>query len=204
MRGRQLVLSAISIFLFLVPVSAFADSIEITPQIGYRYGGIVRVLNDEVSEVSLDSGLAYGLTVGFLFTESMGFEFAWNRQHSGVEAEEARVANINVDRYLGNFTYEWGKQPNRMRPFVFVGLGASRLIPKGFAPLTKFAAAAGGGLKLFYNEQLGFRFQAIYTRTFIDSEPVTLLCDPVYGCFTIADSINMNQFEIGTGVIFRF
>ena len=200
-------ISFVFLFLFLsIGGSAFCGdiAIEITPQVGYSQGGEIRVVNSFFSEVSLDNGLVYGFTLGAMVTKNTGFEFAWSHQGSGLLLEEkTRIEDTNVDHYFGNFTYEWGLKQKRVRPLALVGLGLTRLAPEGFAPFSKFAANVGGGAKFFFNSRFGLRIQAVYSRTFIDANPNTLACDPVYGCFTTNGSINMNQFEIVTGVIFR-
>ena len=36
-----------------------------------------------------------------------------------------RIADMNVSNYHGNFVYNWGESDAKVRPFAFVGLGAT-------------------------------------------------------------------------------
>jgi opacity protein-like surface antigen len=183
-----------------------------------------RIINGEIYDsLDITSGGQWGFTVGYLFTENAGLEFLYNRQFSTLEASGTRtveLAELSVDNYHFNFVYNFGYNlgGRAVTPFVFGGLGMTHYSPgelKLVAPPitglteidseTQFSSTWGAGVKFYAAPNIGFKFTARWTPTYIKSEAEGLWCDPWYGvCWVVGDADYSNQFHLDGGVTFRF
>jgi opacity protein-like surface antigen len=188
----------------------WAGEIEISPFVGYRFGGGFDVNDLELAKIDLKSGVCFGATAGYIFKERFQVEFMWNRQKTQLEGEllesgnKVPLADANLDQYQGEFLYHFGQETDPLRPFLLAGVGASHLDPEGgFNGFTKVSYGVGGGIKYFFTKKFGLRLQGRYTPTYISSEDNQVICDQ-FGCFIGTDRKYINQAELTAGTFFRF
>src|SRR5262249_17830939 len=82
------ILSAVTSFFLLISAAAFAQNFEITPHIGYQInGGLDNFQTTLFDRLEVENGTSYGVTLGYLPGEMVGFEFDWNHSHADTIAE---------------------------------------------------------------------------------------------------------------------
>ena len=123
------------------------------------------------------------------------------------------IADMNVNNYHGNFVYNWGEVDAKVRPFAFVGLGATSYSSSDYTTLaggtnklsdTQFSTTWGGGVKMYLSPNFGIKATARWTPTYIKSTSAGYWCDPWYGCWLLADPDYSHQFDISGGFTIRF
>ncbi len=208
----------------LLASPAFAQRVEVSGAVGYTFSeGVdftgVKAANGSIYDrVDPAAGFSYNFTFGGYVTEQAEIEFLWSRQSSTLEVTgngPQLNGDMTISNYHGNFVYNFGGTDTPMRPFVFIGLGAtsygaavfpaqSGLPGKTTQGLTKFSWGIGAGVKGWASRNVGFKGMFRFVPTYIKSEAVGWWCDPYWGC---AQAVNMsysNAFEISGGVVARF
>ncbi len=121
---------------------------------------------------------------------------------------EIKVFTLNQNQYMGNFVFHFKSEESALRPFAFVGLGASSLSTNrsGVSGATRFAFAVGGGVKYNIARHFGLRGQLKYSTTYLTTTDTGgYWCDPFWGgCWASGNSHYLNEFDITGGIIFRF
>jgi OprF membrane domain len=207
--------------LVAVAPASFAQSsrVEINPFFGYTLSDGVTI--DPVSAggqtydaVNAKSGAAYGIHFGVFVTEQVEVGFLWAREASVLQGEGTTTTDftdMNINNYLGVFTYNFGDEDAQARPFILGGIGASSFAPsdingQSIDSLTKFTGTFGGGVKFYPNPRFGISTMARWTPNYIKSDPDGVWCSPYwfYGCYVLSDAQYANQFELSAGVSLRF
>jgi hypothetical protein len=204
---------------------ACAQKYEITPFVGARWGGTIKVQDEgqpAQGTASLRNTVSYGVAAGYHFDDAADFDdcdscgyigFRWLRQKSNLRLEEAPVMvnplrvgllrpPVTMDHFLGDFAHEFPLEDNKMvRPFITFSLGAARMA----APSNtkhRFSFGIGTGAKIFPTRRWGFRFQIEWLPVVMHAEVQTLVC--AGGCIIGLGGGLMNQFDINIGPVFRF
>jgi opacity protein-like surface antigen len=208
---------------FLMSLQGFAQEkkIEVSPYIAYTFSeGVdvdIAVSNPDdlylVNRISPTSGFTYGFNFDYLVTESFAVGFNFGNQRSSLEArvqnnEKLIVVDQDLRNYHGTFTFNMGDEDSPMRPFFFGGLGATQYATKETEGRTvqggtRFSTTWGGGVKMFFSENVGFKGMARWTPTYIKSDPGGWWCG-WYGCWVLSNPNYSHQFELSAGVVFRF
>jgi len=216
---RRIAAVLVGVTLLAAPLSA--QRVEVSFSGGYTASEGVTV-NDLLlvgivyDKAEIKSGGSFHFTVGFFANDQAEVEFLYGRQFSTLTAEnntlKTDVFDLNVDNYHGTFTYNWGERDTRVRPFAFIGLGATSY-SFGTAHIagigqvdgdTRFSTTWGGGVKFYAAPNFGFKFTARWTPTYIKSTDAGYWCDPFYGCWVVGDPDYAHQFDISGGFTFRF
>lgn len=197
-------------------------SFEITPFAGYTFSTGVEIEPDEfnpdefIDEVTPVSGFSYGLAADYFFgrEQQFGVGFQFSEQDSALEigfvgGGREEIADMKVRNYHGVFTVQFLDGDNAVRPFIYVGLGATQFAPGNYQDVeidgeTKFSSTFGGGVKVYFNEHLGARLLARWTPTYIYSETDGIWCHPYWGCWEYGEAKYTHQFELSAGMILRF
>jgi len=208
------------IWLLAAPLSA--QRVEVSFSGGYTASEGVAVeervvLGAIYNQVDVTSGGSYHFTFGVFASPNAQVEFLYGRQMSTLQASgpaiSTKVADMNVSNYHGNFVYNWGESDAKVRPFAFVGLGATSYSSSDYTSIngqntnfsdTQFSTTWGGGVKMYLSPNFGIKATARWTPTYIKSTSAGYWCDPWYGCWLLADPDYSHQFDISGGVTIRF
>jgi hypothetical protein len=159
-------------FLLLVPGAAFAQGrgFEITPTASYRFSGSVTAFDDngfrESRDLKVKEGGAYGVTFDIPIGYRWQFELLANRQSTsfrldrGLFSSSANLGNVDLSYYQAGLLYNWGR--GQVTPYLGASLGIAHIEPKftSFESQDRFAGTIMGGVKVFFNRNVGLRFEA--------------------------------------------
>lgn len=184
--------------------TAQALDFEITPFVGYRFGG---QFEDSVTTDSADlkAAASLGLAFDVGYAPGQAIQVFYSRQST--EAEDATPAlDIDVEYLqvggIGTFPSE-----TELQPYLVGSIGVARFNPSGgFDEETQFAATLGGGLKYFFNDRFGLRFEGRGYFTFFDTDAAVFCISDQTGatCRLRAKSSLVWQIEAQAGFTYRF
>ena len=208
MRSKLLALLMLSLGLASL---TYAQRFEVTPHVGYKFGGWVPVTSDanDIGELRFDPSYSVGVNVGYNFSDHLGTEFLWNRQPTKAKAlllgggELAEKADVDIDGYFGNIVYTFRDPYEKLRPFVFGGIGGTRATGGG-ASKTRVSFNVGGGVKYFIHNNMGIRLQMRWNPTYLYTTSGGIWCDWWGWCYHVPNDHYMHQGEATVGWIFRF
>ena len=210
----------LSIVILFSASAAFAQSFEVTPLFGARFGGSLDLQQPGVPNyrAKIADTFTFGVAGGYRFTGEGGegydvVEFRWMRQNSHVTVQQAPLAptpytsndyrpSIHLDSYLGDFSHEFTIQDtSAVQPFVRASAGVAVLSPPpSNAPRFTFGIATV--VKVFPTQHYGFRVEFEYLPVVMHTELQTLVC--AGGCAVVLNGGIMNQFQVSIGPSFRF
>jgi len=208
----KIILLSVITWVGLLP-SAFAQRVEVTGNIGYQVNGGLDLSTSLFRRIEVGNSTNYGASVGYLFGELYGAEFQWNRTRADTIAQpqgagsDIKVFTLNQNQYMGNFLLHFTHQDSPLRPFVFVGLGASSLSTNraGVSGATRFAFSVGGGAKYNFSKHLGVRGQLKYSPTYITTTNGGYWCDPFWGgCWVVGNDHFLHELDMTGGITLRF
>ena len=181
---------------------ARAQSVQVTPFVGYAFGGSVW---DSVHEndYSFDSSLAYGGSVNFSISPAWRFEVLYSRQATQLSGQGLSPSfDVTIERYLAGFQEEKGE--GNVRWFGTVWFGAARFVPGlgDFGSETKFSAAVGLGVKTFPVKNVGLRFEARGFYTLVKGEGGAFCANG--SCLFAFSGTGMWQGDVSAGLILAF
>ena len=213
------------LIVLLIPVAAFAqddnwrnrpsrydrrsqrdNTFELTPFIGYRYGGTLyasqsSLFNQDVDVASaMNYGGQFGIPVGY---EGMKIELMVNRQDTnftrtnGLFSPDTNLANFHITYYQAGVEIPFARS-RAATPFFVVGAGFANLKPDvpGVSSDNRFAANAGIGVKIPISPNIGFRIDARGYFTSLNNNS----CNSCYYNY----NHDLYQGETNVGVVFRF
>ena len=179
------------------------DQIRITPFLGYRVGGEFEDANTGTT-LDLKEDQSYGL----IFSKGAedALEFSISRQPTKLEASgdvsSADLFDVDVFNYMLG-----GKKILNRETGTFVSglVGVTHFDPResGLSSETRFALGVGGGIDYRIANNLSFRLEGRGIGTFLDSSG-GIFCSSSKGCAMYADSSLLLQFEVISGLTFRF
>ena len=217
--------------LFVAFIPAYAQKYDITPLVGGRYGGTMKLEQQGVSPRvdghladSVSFGVAAGVRIPAEDCEACGLlEFRWMRTDTHIGLKQNPLLPppvvtpfiattafnpatfrppVTLNYFLGDFTYEWTIPDARsIKPFATVSLGAAHMSTPA-SGATRFAFGLGTGVKIFPKPHWGFRFQVEYLPIVMHAEVQSVVC--VAGCVVALTGGLMNQFQVSFGPTVRF
>jgi len=207
--GRKIALALLVIGVLAVP-EAWAQKFELAPFAGYRTGGSFDVETDQLSKINVEGGTAYGFGIGFGLNESWQIEFIWSRTESELSerppdfgSPAVKLYDASVDLYHVNLLWQYGVTQDRVRPFAFGGLGATHFKPEqGFSSETRFSLDFGAGVKLFFSDNFGIRFQGRVIPSLMQADS-EIYCRPHRPCYRIYDDEFLLQGEFTFALVLR-
>ena len=195
----------------LVSTTADAQLIyEINPDAGYRLGGgfnyTVDLTNSTV-KFDFESKPSFGLNAAVGLTPGFFLEFEWDRQNTTlsrvglIDDDSKPTLDVKIDYYHGAFVFQYAY--DRMQPFGFFSLGATTFYPEGdLSSRTRFSLGGGAGFKYYLSRSVGFRAQARFYSTSMNSEAGQVWCD-LYGCWSTTRINWLTQWSFTGGLIIR-
>jgi len=200
--------------LALLPSAALAQRIEVTPLAGYRFGGSLALVDtttgaDQRQELEVADHAAWGVQVAVRVSRDSEAEILYARQDTRLQTSGLftgqEVFGLALESWQFGGNYLFGEEKERVRPYIGMGLGLTRLLPKaaGLLDENRFSASFAGGVKLWLARNLGFRFEARGFLTVLDSNHHTFCTSPGT-CHVDAHSTDIFQTELRGGVVLRF
>ena len=188
------------------PAETHAGNFEITPTIGYTFGG---TLKDEFTgtKIEADDSVSYGFILSYNVSPETQVEFYYSHQPTELKVSSGAIFtgnplfDLDIDYFhLGGL---YGRDMGNFMPFIAAGLGVTHLDPERGDSENKFSVSLGGGLKLMLAERIGLRLEGRGFGTYIDSGSSTVFC--TFGsCAIVSDGDFIWQFSTLAGLILTF
>ncbi len=153
---------AIILMFFIASSVVKAQSIEITPMIGYSFSGSI---NSTLGEYDVKDAVSYGVNVDFQIGRGNYLELSYKR--TDPDAVYRRYLGERIDYDLGVEHYQIGglreiNNGGSFIPYAVASLGASRYYTKNTIQHNEewlFSGSMGFGAKHFFTDKLGVKFQ---------------------------------------------
>jgi Outer membrane protein beta-barrel domain len=163
---------ALFLFALLLPAAAFAQPgrFELTPVAGYRLDGDFDARSSDAFDpdlnVKVDASAVYGVLFDIPLSPNWQLELLANRQRSqfvvdrGLLTPSRVLGDVDLTILQAGFLFQWGE--GQVNPFVTAAAGLTRIDPKfnELASDDRFSASVGGGVKIFFSENIGLRLEA--------------------------------------------
>lgn len=183
------------------------DTFEITPFIGYRWGGTIFADQTFIftQDVDVQSSVSGGVELGIPIGDSgMKLNLMANRQSSELEIGGGLfdptngVADIDITYLHAGLQLPFARSRSAT-PYVVVSAGLANLDPQiaGVSDETRFSASAGVGIKAPITDALAFRFEGRGYYTALEDNDDCRICDYYY-------NRDFYQGEVSLGLVFSF
>ena len=202
------------VLLVLAPTAAHGQRVEITPLVGYRVGGsfAATVGTDPAAGVidyEVQDAASFGVHLGVRVAEDGELELLYSRQDTrfgtdGLFTGQPLFA-LALETWQAGGNYLFGEEGSRLRPYIGVGLGITRLLPEpaDLQDETRFSASFAGGVKVWLGRHVGLRFEARGFFTVLESEG-NAFCGTGGECLVHAKGSDISQGEARAGLVLRF
>ena len=206
-----------------VSAPAFAQRVEVSGLFGWTLsdgvtGQAVLAGDGKLYDtVDVKDSPSWGFSVGVNATEQVEVGFLFGQQMSTLAIEGATkrdIGDLKVNTYHPYVAYNAGDSSMTVRPYFMIGLGATNYGSVAFTPAngaaretaseTQFSTTWGAGVKMFPSPNVGVRFGAQWTPTYIKTDAAGYWCDPYWGCYVVGDAQYSNQFQFNGGLTIRF
>jgi opacity protein-like surface antigen len=156
----------------LLPAAAFAQPgrFELTPVAGYRLNGDFDARSSDAFDRDLNVEVEESPVFGVIFDIPLApywqLELLANRQESsfivdpGLLEPETELGDVTLTYLHAGIVLQWGL--GQVNPFLTASAGLARIDPK-FRNLdadNRFSASFGGGVKIFFADNVGLRLEA--------------------------------------------
>lgn len=211
---RSNLAAALLLSLLAAPVFAqgrpLTSRVELSPFAGYRWGGEIEANDNALfdEDVDVDESASVGARLEVAVTPNFAVELLAVRQDTeftrgggDLFGDDRALADVTLDTLQVGLVFQGGD--GQLRPYGVVALGGTRLDPEvpGVDTEERLSASAGGGLKLYVNRHLGFRFEGRFY--WVDTEDDDNDFDDDHWDWNEADG-DLFQGEATVGVIFAF
>jgi hypothetical protein len=202
-----------ALLLVAAPV-ARAQTVEITPLVGYRIGGALSTTAGtgpaaSIGEYEVKDSASFGAHLGFRVAADGEIEVLYSRQNTRLETgglfTGEPLFDLALETWQAGGNYLFGEKGSRLRPYVGVGLGVTRLLPgpPSLRDETRFCASFAGGVKVWLGRHLGLRLEARGFFTVLESDSDSF-CGSGEGCLIHVSGSDIDQGELRTGLVLRF
>ena len=204
-----LCIASASVLLWLLSISsAGAQSVELSPFGGYRFGAGVGVVNG-APVVDDDGGVSFGMVVDVPFgdpREGRKFEALFSREQARVTVQPTFFSPpirelTTVDHMMIGMMQELDPLPNAAASAFLSGLvGLSRYAAGGDTEVL-FTIGLGAGGRFFATRHLGLRVEGRGYMTIVDLGGAAACSG---GCAILLRANPVFQADLTAGVIFAF
>lgn len=196
---RILTLDILFVLAFIAASTAEAQRFEITPFVGYQFGGELEETGDETTTRKLEQSPAWGLILDYSITGLDQVEFYYSSQGTELNRGLDSAQDVKIDTYQIGAIHQYA--PNRpVNPYIGVTLGASRFTIGGDSD-TRFSGALSGGVKMIVSDHLGFRLDGRVTGISTGSGAISCSDDV---CIGYPHTSIIWQYTVNAGVIIHF
>jgi opacity protein-like surface antigen len=196
--------------LFLVTIisaAALADGVEITPAIGYRFGGGFYDYSSR-QDIDLEDAESGSITLGFEVNEDYTIEAHWSVQETRFEVRNVLPPmldddGIEVEYWHVGVMVRPGKEDS-VEPFIVASAGFTRFDPEasGTGSDTRFSISFGGGVRTMFGEHVGIRLQGRLYLSFVHGSTAAICGGG--GCSFGFHGDGLWQGDVSAGLIFAF
>ena len=200
------VLACALAFTTLPSMAKQALNVEITPLIGYRFGGDFDTSKDKVhNRIELNEATSYGLLTAWSFDSKRQGEllishYSTNFSHSDDFSASNSGLGITYAHIGGNVPISEGPIPF----YVTGGFGLTHLDPKDakLSSETRFSINVGLASKIELSERLSLRLDSRVYGTFFNSDSAVFCDEAICGIYISSDI--WFQTEVSVGLTYRF
>ena len=191
---------------FAVPVAA--QTVEVVPFGGYRFGGSFAV-SSEPGALEVKESATWGVSVGVKVAEDGELEASFARQDTRLASDGLFTSNprfaLAVEIYQVGSNYLFGEDRARLRPYIGAALGVTRLVPEPaeLESETRFSASLAAGVKAYLGAHLCVRFEVRGFVTVLVSDS-SVFCPQSGSCLVRTSGSKLSQAEVRGGLILRF
>lgn len=199
----------LALLLSLIPATAVAQRprFEVTPFAGYRLSGEIDESTDIgldfPTDVEIDESPFFGVMFDIPLSPYWQLELSASWQNTSFNADDGLfspsedLGDLDLGLYQAGFLLQWGA--GQVSPFVVATLGLARLEPDvvELDAENYFSGTFGGGVKIFFSENVGLRLEGRGTWIALDSDFDNYYDDYDYGVYTWLP-------EASAGVIFSW
>ena len=192
--------------LFATASPVRAQAFELTPVGGYRFGNdFFEIVTQQ--PVDLDVTPALGFVLDVPLSDGLHFETLLTHQHAQVStfsrprpSSPPERWNVAVDYFEAGASQELQGGP--VRPFLSGLFGLTRYATEGDSEF-RLTIGAGGGVKVFPVQHVGFRLDSRLFATFVDASTNVIACGGG-GCLATLHLNVVWQLEFTAGIVVRF
>jgi hypothetical protein len=200
--------------LLLAAASTRGQTVEITPVVGYRFGGSFTAgtgtgPQGDFGLYEVDDASSFGVHLGLRVSRDGEIEALYSRQNTriatGALFAGTPVFDLSLETWQAGGNYLFKEEDARVRPYIGMGLGFTRLLPGPPAQTdeTRFSASFAAGAKVWLGRHVGFRFEARGFFTFLGSSHQSF-CQTIQGCLIQAEGDVISQGDARAGLVLRF
>jgi outer membrane protein with beta-barrel domain len=192
---------------------ALAQKFEVTPYYGYRLGGDFDSFSTAgVDKLEIKDGDAWGLILTYNLHPGASIEFQYTQQSTTLDGHGALFTpatedlfDLNVEYWMIGGAYTTGDEDQPARGFVGFALGWANFEPHSsrFDGDSEFSFSLYGGVKIALAKHIGLRLQGQWFSTWVGSG-TDVFCDPFGFCYSVQSGGYLNQFEVASGLAFKF
>ena len=180
-----------------------AQSVDVSPFLGYRFGGD---LYEEITGTSLDidGALCAGVLLDAYIDRRAALTVIYSHQEALLDVPRGdrppRRVRLSIDHWHVGGKHEFDS--GTVRPYVLATLGLTRYGSSVDSEM-RFSLGAGGGVKVMPAEHFGVRFDGRTYAVFVDGRATTGVCSPG-ACVIGLDASVVWQVEFTTGLVVSF
>jgi len=187
---------------------------ELTPMFGYRLEGTLSPGDSAIPAVSLQDHATFGVNLGYWIDPNGSLELQYSRTPTEAVSgatltTPSRALDVTIqDIQFAGLAHFRVANP-RIRPYLGVGVGVTILDPSGgFASSTRFSFSFFGGVKTYFSDHVGMRFEARWIPVYLDSGESDFWCvwlDGQGACHVGTSQARLlEQGDFRAGLILRF
>jgi len=199
--------------LVIAPATARSQTVEITPVVGYRVGGSFATVGTDsgttIADYEVEDAASFGVHLGFRVSHDGEIEVLYSRQNTRLATDGlftgTPVFDLALETWHAGGNYLFAEEDSRVRPYIGMGLGITRLLPEpaDLRDETRFSASFAAGAKVWLGRHLGLRVEARGFFTFLESNRESF-CRTGEGCQVHAEGSEISQGEVRAGLVLRF
>ena len=199
-------LLALTVVVVLGAAPAHAQKVELTPFIGYQFGGKASLIN---GDMKVNDAMNFGGIVDFTVRPGGQVEISYTRQNTQLQWRPFSGVGEDIDMavdywQIGGLGYV---MKGDARPFLSFTLGATHFIPKEntinertIDDEWRFSFVLGLGAKYFPSQRVGFRFAGHLYSTFLDTNS-SIWCGVPTGCSLGFFGAGIFQVDVQAGLV---
>jgi hypothetical protein len=187
--------------------SAPETRFEVTPFLGYRFGGEFD-LQGSSRGADLDDHGSFALALDLRRDESSQYELFYSRQKTNLEPDSP-LGELGLDvEYLhigGTLVLD---EEQFLKPYLIGTLGLTRFTPEPgrVSDNTRFSVSLGAGMRVPVTDHFGLRLEARGYLTLVDTDSSVFCASTSAGgfCAIRARGSTFVQYELLAGAAFSF